>query len=260
MNKLSICYTLKNRAKMLEENLHSLTFQTYNLKQIEICITDGGSTDNILEVIEKFKDTFYDIKYNIADRSKLKFKILSNNPACDRNAQLCYQPTSDKVILTDPEVRFTDKNELNNIEKTLDEFDVLYYNAIFMDVEYNYDGIINKDLALAYPHRTYNGTSALCIGVRLKTFIDYKGFDIRFANGFACEDSQFLEWHRRNTSCKVMDNHVIHLYHPTQWTDYNTNLRLKYSLPLYKQMLSNNEQPNSHTHNDDWKCLEMIEK
>jgi glycosyltransferase involved in cell wall biosynthesis len=53
-NKLSIIIPSLNQGNYLEKNLNSILNQGY--PNLEIIIVDGGSTDNTLKVIEKFKD------------------------------------------------------------------------------------------------------------------------------------------------------------------------------------------------------------
>ena len=50
---VSICIPIYNGAKYLQEALDSIKIQTYN--DIEIIISDDGSTDNSLAIVNKFK-------------------------------------------------------------------------------------------------------------------------------------------------------------------------------------------------------------
>ncbi len=53
-NKISVITVTKNSEKYLEENIQSLSSQTY--KNFEHIIIDGGSTDRTIEIIKKNSD------------------------------------------------------------------------------------------------------------------------------------------------------------------------------------------------------------
>ncbi len=60
MKKLSICLTFKNRAKLFRYNLEGLMRQHYldtENNELEICILDTGSTDNLFMIIDRFSET-----------------------------------------------------------------------------------------------------------------------------------------------------------------------------------------------------------
>jgi hypothetical protein len=64
---------------------------------------------------------FFQIKLAITNRNVLPFKITTNQPTCDMNAQICNQVTFDKVIRTDPEVLFTSPDQLKYISDLLED-------------------------------------------------------------------------------------------------------------------------------------------
>ena len=52
--KISIVTITYNSGATLEETIHSVTSQDY--ENLEYLIIDGGSTDNTLEIVEKYRE------------------------------------------------------------------------------------------------------------------------------------------------------------------------------------------------------------
>jgi len=258
---ISICFTLRNRAWYLDKKLQQILLQNYDPKKIEICITDGYSDDNIMEIINKWYGYFYQIKYAISDRKTLPFKIVSNNPACDRNAQVCNQPTFEKCILTDAEVMWTTPDELKWISNKLNDKDVAIWYPNFYMVEDNnldidFSKLLVKETYERFEHLSWSGYNGLCIAVNKSAYIENGGFDERYALGFCNEDDYFLWWYGKNKKAVSGENEVVHLYHPSQYTDKNAKLRKEYTEPLWLEMKRINSFPNEG--NKDWKRKEMI--
>ena len=65
----------KNRASFMRSKLDDLLRMDYDPKDIEICVTDGYSTDGLVEVLKDYVRHFHQIKYAISDRSVLPFEI-----------------------------------------------------------------------------------------------------------------------------------------------------------------------------------------
>ena len=69
---ISICVTMKNRASLFKYCLESITRQTAvedELFPVEVCIADGGSTDNLINLIDRYSEVF-PIRYAVSDRRK----------------------------------------------------------------------------------------------------------------------------------------------------------------------------------------------
>jgi len=259
LDNLSICITLKNRAKLLDAKLHQLQYQDYDLNKVEICITDGYSTDNIIEVIEKWQDKFYQIKYAISDRSVLPFVVPTNNPACDINAQICNVATFEKIIRTDAEVAFAHTGALKEINQYLNEKDVcVWYRCSILPhgVEYNF-----KESIVDNPVFEYQGAyGGLCFCFNKSDFIINGGIEEKFAIGFGWEDTYFREWWSRNKKLIMIDDpskFVWHFWHGYEKDgEFNMKLWREYSEPLFHEMVRVNTRPNEG--NSNWTRPEMI--
>ncbi len=259
MDNLSICITLRNRADLLDINLHRLSFMAYNMKKVEIVITDGYSTDNLMEVIQRHYKTFFQIKFAHSDRSVLPFTIVSNNPACDRNAMVANLPTFEKIIMTDPEVLFIDNNELTYISAKLnDKETIIWYRAFKLNENWPYSG--SNGTLKDFQHnitKTINGANGFVNCTNKSLFLETRGYDERFALGFAAEDCQWIHWHERNKRSVKAPGKVVHLYHlDANHDDRYRKIYDSYTIPLYRQMLRDNTQANSFSPN--WQRPEMI--
>jgi hypothetical protein len=256
---ITINMTMKNRADYLDMKLHNLQFQHYNLKDVEICITDAGSDDNIFDIIHKWKDKFYQIKWALSDRKKLPFDIPTNNPASDRNAQICNVSTFEKCIITDPEVFFLHNNDLQNISNMLNNKNtaIYYQNKVMKNgfkFPYNNEILKHEDIA-SYLYAENNHPNGLCMCFNKSLFIDMGGFDEEFSKGFAQEDtSLFNQMKELGVNMFSMPNSwVTHMWHgrPTKTKDleFINNQRADF---LVKNKLKSNIT------NINWKRPEMI--
>lgn len=249
---------MKNRARLLDMNLDRLSYMNYDMKKVEVVITDGFSEDNLMEVIKKHYKKFYQIKFAISDRSELPFKVASNNPAADRNAMVANLPTFEKCIMTDPEVLFVDDNELDFISTTLnDKNAIIWYPAKKLNNgwKYNYDGKVRNWEPMVYCN--VGGTNGFCNCVNKSTFIKNRGYEEKYCLGFAAEDSYFIHWYEKNSKSVVAHRKVIHQWHeePNHNGQYS-ELYKSYTMPLYTKMLRENIAPNLN--NPGWARPEMI--
>ncbi|KKM27557.1 hypothetical protein LCGC14_1573510 [marine sediment metagenome] len=233
---------------------------SYNMKKVEIVITDGYSTDNLMEVIQRHYKTFFQIKFAHSDHSVLPFTIVSNNPACDRNAMVANLPTFEKIIMTDPEVLFIDKNELTYISNKLnDKETIIWYTAFklketWRGIHWNYGPLENFASAI---DKTINGANGFVNCINRSLFLETRGYDERFTLGFAAEDCQWIHWHERNKRSVKAPGKVVHLYHlDANHDDRYREIYDNYTIPLYRQMLKDNVQANSNC--PEWKRPEMI--
>jgi glycosyltransferase involved in cell wall biosynthesis len=247
--------TLKNRAKFMVGKLEELANQDYDPKKIEVCVTDGGSTDNLVEVLKASAHKFHQIKYAISDRSALPFVIPSNNPACDINAQICNVATFDKIVRTDAEIRFRRKDSLRLVSNTLEKDKELCFcfRSWHMSDKFRFGVDDPCNIPKSHAKMSFH-----CSCFRKEAFIRNRGVDEAFALGFAAEDSYFHNWWRKNRRFKNAPGgyEVLHLWHGLVMTGENVKLKHDYSLPLYKRFLRENHTPNEG--NDNWQRPEMI--
>jgi len=254
-DKISICITLKDRTALMQDKLQELLLQDYNPKNLEVCVTDGGDSKELREVLKAAAHKFDQIKYAFSDRSALPFDIPENNPACDINAQVCNVATYDKIVRTDPEMRFRNKKSLRytsnrlNTNKQL----CLCFRSWHMPEDFKF-GVDD-------PGKKIRAAAAMafhCSCFWKQAFIKNKGIDEAFALGFAAEDSYFHQWWRKNQKFENTPNgyEVLHLWHGRWQSENRLRLKHSYTLPLYKRYLKENHTPNKD--NDNWSRPEMI--
>lgn len=258
---MSICVTLCNRASYVETLIKNILQQDFDAKRLELCITDGNSTDDLKEVLAKYSERFAQIKYAISDRGKLPFQIVSNCLACDTNAQVCSVASFEKVLRLDPEIRFGNPQTLQYVFNALDEPEMVIALPYTMLAE----GVPWSDTAL--PERGARGAvvrgEGNCIAFNKSNYIETGGMDERFAAGFAGEDSYFHAWHKRNGVWDLADDiyMLFHEYHNSSCTPANMELREVITLPLLRKLMEVNAKPNSHLQGeqvDAWRRPEMI--
>ena len=267
--KMSICITLKNRADFLDGYLKDLKRQNYDLKNIEICISDGNSTDNLKEVMKKHANTFGLMKYGLSDRSKLPFPVKSNNPAADINAQVCHLATYEKIIRTDAEMRYKSPNTLSLIAEKLEDKEICFTipaGRLLEGIDYPEDGEPEE----LRDHWLAGGVyvdSFFCSCFNKSQFIKLNGVDERYCLGFAAEDTYFHWYWKKNSkfaSAPTDLNHknteymAYHLYHTEPMTEAYRKIRDEYTLPLMNRMKATNERPNTHCIGMEWQRKEML--
>jgi len=240
----------------MKEKLEELLTMNYDPKRLEICVTDGGSSDNLVEVLKSYAGKFLQIKYAISDRSALPFVIPENNPACDINAQICNVASFPKIVRTDAEVRFRHKDSLKYISDTLSKDRELC--IVFHCIHLNKDFVMGED-----PEKyrfSYAKMSFHCSCFWKNTFIRNRGVDERFALGFAAEDSYFHRWWRKNRRLihPPAGWQVLHLWHGKWQSENRLKLKHEYSMPMYLRFLKSNMTPNKG--NDNWQRPEMIKE
>lgn len=256
MVPISICMTIKNRARFMQDKLDELAGLTYDPKSIEVCVTDGYSEDNLVEILKRNAKRFQQIKYAISNRDALPFKVPENNPACDINAQVCNVASHEIIIRTDAEVRFRRKDSLAlAVKELMSDKELCYcFRSWHMPPTYVY--------GRSDPQKVSTSAAAMsfhCSCFWKEAFIKNGGVDEAFAKGFAAEDSYFHRWWRKNRHFKnnPAGHEVLHLWHGKWQSDNRLRLKHDYSLPLYKKYLAENYFPNKG--NPDWQRPEMIE-
>lgn len=230
----------------MADKLQELATMNYDPKKIEVCVTDGYSTDKLVDVLKAAAPIFYQVKYAKSDREALPFIVPENNPACDINAQICHVASFDKIVRTDAEVRFINKDSLNYIDKKLNS---------------------DKELCIPFRSRHVSKGGKLGSGATMsfhcscfwkQAFIRNGGVEENFAKGFAAEDSYFHRWWRRNRHlCHPPSGYEVkHLWHGDWRTPNRLKLKKDYTMPLYLHYLKINRTPNID--NPDWQRPEMI--
>jgi len=255
MDEMSVCFTLKNRAKLMEGKLQELLTMKYDPKKLEICVTDGYSTDGLVDILKQYAPKFMQVKYAISDRSALPFVVPENNPACDINAQVCNVATFSKIVRTDAEARFRHKGSLRYVSDALEKNKELCvaFRSWHMPAEF--------DPRVHDPRKVLTSAAKLsfhCSCFWKEAFIRNGGVDEEFALGFAAEDSYFHQWWRKNRKLQgtPAGYEVLHLWHGRWQSENRLKLKHDYTIPLYKRFLRENHTPNEG--NPDWKRPEMI--
>lgn len=255
--KFSVCITLKNRAEFMDMKLRELRSMNYDPKKLEICVTDGNSTDNLKDVLKANAKYFDQIKYAISDRSKLPFKIPLNNPACDINAQICNVATYDKIIRTDAEVFFTNKNSLVMLSNQLKK---RRHALSFLGLRMRRDFKLHSKMDPEKSKYANSRDSFFCVGFDKRDFIQLGGVEEKFAMGFAAEDT-YWHWYWHHVGWKLNYSppgfKVMHMWHgEEQLMKDGHALKKNYTLPLLHRMKKAWPKPNKD--NPDWKRPEMI--
>jgi len=255
--KISVCITLMNRHDFMVGKLLELRTMNYDPKLLEICITDGGSTDGLLALLKQEAHHFGQIKYALSSRSALPFKIPENNPACDVNAQISNVASHEIIIRTDAEARFIHPDTIQMIADTLTKEPDLCMSFHCHHMGENF--VYPRDMHEMTQHQVaFSKMSFICSVFTRTHFIFNRGVHEPYALGFAAEDSYFHNWWKKNRKFRYppKGHNVLHLWHGGWQSETRLKLKHDYTMPLYKQMLKDNETPNKG--NDAWKRPEMI--
>jgi glycosyltransferase involved in cell wall biosynthesis len=219
MDKVSVCVTLKNRAHLFKHCLEGLARQDFN-GQIEICVLDDNSKDNLLSIIDRYSDNFV-FRYATMD-SNLSW-VPSKNPAPWLNLLLHYLPTNDFLIKTDPEVVMLDSWIVQEVVDNLKKDDTRMYNSRchFTDSDgwyMSFNDIINS--YQQHYHQAEGGPFSrskfyFCSGMSKKRFDDIGGIDELFSYGVGYEDNCFREmWKNRYGNYEhEITGQTLHLFH-----------------------------------------------
>lgn len=257
---ISVAFTFKNRADFLDKHLHFLVnYMDYDMKKVEIAIADGFSTDNLMEVIQKWYKYFYQIKFAHSDRSVLPFKIPSNDPACDVNTLVANLVTFEKVIKTDAEV-LAPTNAFKLAEEYLnqDKDMMLWMQNIYhfpQDTVYNW-----KASRTDTPETGPLSQGGLWHCFNKTAFMEMRGIEEKFALGFGFGDMHFRYlWAKKKKFVELPPEQGVVYHFPHGYELSNEeNMRLlhNYSQPLLTYMLEN--ELTANIDNPDWQRPEMI--
>ena len=255
--EMSVCVTVgQGKEEFVDGFIDTFLSQDYDLRQLELCVTYAPQAKDILNRLKPHVEKFYQIKVAQSDRSKLPFVIPENNPACDINSQICNVATAEKIVRTDFEMRFTNRQSLNYISNKLERPSLcVVLPSWHVNEKFQHPGDFPRVAQMSAPMGVY---TFVCSSFRRSEFFKCNGIDEKFALGFAADDSYFHLWWKKNQRLifAVMGYVVIHLWHGNTVTDDRLKLRDSYTLPLYRDMLAKNVTPNAE--NPDWHRPEMI--
>lgn len=132
-NRLSICMTTYNRSEILDDVLYHIIgiIEKYD---IAIYISDNNSTDQTSVILEKHKNNYKYLFYNIN----------SINQGFDRNFEIVMNMSNSDYIWTMGDYSFI---EYNSIEQLLNLLNNEEFDAIFLN---NYTRVLNQ------PSKIYN--------------------------------------------------------------------------------------------------------
>jgi hypothetical protein len=227
--KISVITTLKNRANLLEYGLSALMELNNSSLIDEILIGDGGSEDNLDEVLTKISNK-YKVKIinYIIDRKNSKYNHVYNCPALEYNF-LVKKAKNELIIKIDPEFVIITPDFINNLisEYYLNqnilyiplphhcyEFDFKSTNDIrekYKNFEY-YTHIRKEEIEQGFSISPYYGS-----GFSKESFVNLGGIEMNFVEGIGSEDDHFIDqWIRkygRSSIISTIKDEGIHLWH-----------------------------------------------
>lgn len=150
MIKYSFIVPVYNTKKYLKKCLDSLIKQTF--KDFEIIIVNDGSTDESLEIIEKYENKYSNIK--VINQQNQGLSMARNNGVSKASGEYIIFVDSDDYV---------EKDLLKQIDKNIGNVDVLRFQIFTEDEDYN-----NRK---EYYENTFEETSGLDA---FKEIADYK--------------------------------------------------------------------------------------
>lgn len=265
---------MRNRANLFKYCLESISRQTYE-GPLEVCIADGNSTDNLMNLIDRYSDAIT-FKYAVSDRKKAPIAISSNMPCADINTAIKNMATYDYIIKTDPEIVLKDEWIIEEITEELARDNTRMYNARTHFTEgdtwyMSFDDIIGSHEK--YYHYAEGGPFSrskfyFCCGFDKNKFIELGGIEEMFCYGTGYDDTCFREhWKNRYGQYeKEITGQAIHLWHghntsPPSWEELNrrTYNMLKYLKVANQTRLVNNKLV-SVPGGANWGVPEMLSK
>lgn len=149
--KISIITISYNSEETIEDTILSVISQSY--ENIEYIIVDGGSTDNTLNIIEKYKDRIHTF---VTEPDKGIYDAMNKGIRL-ANGELIGILNSDDF--------YADKNVITNIAKNINDHDSIYADLVYVDridtdkvIRYWKSGEYKKDAFLKGwmpPHPTF---------------------------------------------------------------------------------------------------------
>ena len=255
---MSVCITLKNRTRLLVDKMEELLHMEYDPKKLEICVTDGGDSQDLRDALKAYAPRFAQCKYARSERRRLPFVVPFNNPACDVNAQICNVASFNMCIRTDAEVRFRRRDALQTIARVLASRKAITFRCYRMKSKYRITSDPSKWENIEEHVDRKSSDGFFCVAFDKRRYIRMGGVEETFALGFAAEDS-YWHWYWRSKKRIVYAPkgcEVMHLYHGEVRTAPARRLWEEYTMPLYRRMKHHAIKPN--TGNPFWKRPEMI--
>lgn len=222
--RITVISTLKNRAGLLQYGLAGITEQAGGF-DIDVLIGDGGSNDNLDQVLSYFSDKFNRVTKLTIDRRKSPYQHPFNCPAYEYNI-LVSRAETDCIVKIDPEFVLITPEFIKKGYEILKEDRLVMVMAYPHHVD-NFSFVTVKDIRDQYKHHEYqthirpetcqqNNVYYGCMFSK-KAFMDLGGIDMRFLPGIGSEDDHLMDqWRRRYGQDKVLtleDEHGVHLYH-----------------------------------------------
>jgi glycosyltransferase involved in cell wall biosynthesis len=220
--KFSIIVSIRNRANLFKHCLESISRQDYPAKDIEICVGDVNSTDNLLTLIDRYSEDF-DFKFFQFDMTKTCLPKKSYNPVSRFNSMIRHVASHPYIIKIDPEVIMKDDYVISDIADGLEANDNRMYNARthftegdgwfnnYGDIVYNYE----RHYHIAEGGPFSRSKFYFCSGFSRDKFIELGGIDELFSLAVGYEDTCFREhWKNRYGYYeKEITGQAIHLWH-----------------------------------------------
>jgi glycosyltransferase involved in cell wall biosynthesis len=270
MKSISICLTLKNRAHLLKWALESIKRQDFckdPKNTIEICLTDGYSTDNLTSLIDQYTE-YFDFVYARSDRSKSFNPIKTNCPAADLNVTIRYLPTYDTILKIDPEIVLKDEWLLSEVYDLVEKDPSRTYNARthFTEGDHWYstleDIIHNHEYHYHFAEGGPFSRSKFyfCSGFSRNSFIQMGGIDERFVTGDGFDDTHFREvWKNYHGEYEYeITAQAIHLWHPP--ASGHSNELYELNRRRYKELKDNPQSNFKDGQLLPWANIEMLSK
>lgn len=237
--KVSIIMPCYNAEKYIEKAIQSVLEQTY--RNFELIIIDDNSDDKTAQIIEKFAENDFRIKYVIKNKSERGISASMNKGIEMSRGKYITRMDSDDVIVPEKifrQVQFLDKNE---------DYGICSVNIAMMD---NLGNIYNENV---YPEQkvpsewTFLWTNPVPNAPCMYRTSIIKENNITFKNLKTAEDYDFLG--SLITKTKVyMINLPLYYYRHSKKSTYNKNKKetfknsLKISEKHYKE-ITNHEIP-----------------
>jgi glycosyltransferase involved in cell wall biosynthesis len=221
-DNISIVLTLRNRANLFKYNLDGLVKQDYDLSKVEVCVLDGGSTDSLYSILDRYSDTLT-FRLAYADRAKSYIPVTSNFPGNEINLGVKYVASYDKIIKIDPEIVIKDNWLLAEVNELLSKDDSRMYNARchFTEGDGWYSSF--EDIVTSHEkqyHYAENGPFTrsryyFCSGFSKARFLEMRGIEEMFGWGVGYDDDSFRStWFNRYGDYEYeITAQAVHLWH-----------------------------------------------
>ena len=231
MKGISIIVSIYNQAEYLDECIESIVNQTY--KNIEIILVNDGSSDNSLEICNKYKNI--DDRIVIIDKENGGLSSARNSGldiASGKYIMFCdaddyYFPNTCQILynlIDNNNCDFAIGNYINCCEDS-----TLWKKPIF-------DKEIYKDFKLSindYDKSFYVMSSSVCNKIFRREFIDK--YNLRFIVGVPAEDAIFTTYCFIKANSTYYTSDVIYSYRQRNaGTSISTNNNLKYFTGISK--------------------------